>query len=156
MSTHDLSAAQPGTTVPRRTAARVAVQVLAGLLAAALAGLVAGLLARGLMRLAVLAAGGEPEASLGGTAVIVVFFAVVAAPGAVARAVGARRTSAVLLLLGVLFLASQAVLVAAADLGAVDLTTSATAAMVAIGLGFVAVIGGLGLLAWRFASRASR
>lgn len=136
----------------RMTIGAVGRAVLIGLGAALLAGLIAGLAARGLMRLATLAVGGEGEFSVAGTAMIAVFFGVAVVPGAVARALGGRRTSIVLLTLGAALVAFEAVSIASQDLGDVVLTAPTTVAVAAIGIGFVVAIVGLAWLTRRFAA----
>lgn len=147
-----MSLVEPRTARSSITIGAVGRAVLIGLGAALLAGLIAGLAARGLMRLATLAVGGEGEFSVAGTAMIAVFFGVAVVPGAVARALDARRTSVVLLVLGAGLVAFEAVSIASQDLAEAHIAGTTTIAIAAIGIGFVVAIVGLAWLAWRFAS----
>jgi len=143
----------PAPTAPSQESTRsVRRRIFIGVGAALLAGVISGLVARGLMRLATLAIGEEAHFTVGASAGIVALFAVVVMPGAVARALGARRTGVVLLSLGAGFVALQCVAIGTQDLGHVEFTPAVTAAMVAIGAGFLVAVVGLALLAWRFAS----
>lgn len=127
-------------------------RILLGAGSALLAGFVAGLAARGLMRLAALAVEGDTGFSVVGSAMICVFFGVAVLPGAVVRAAGARRTGAVLVVLGAALVASQSVVIGVQDLGHAELAGPRLAAVVAIAAGFAVVITSLGVLAWRLAS----
>lgn len=139
-----------------RTRRRLGRRALLGAGAALLAGVVAGLAARGLMRLATLAVDGDTGFSVAGTAMICVFFGVAVLPGAVARATGARRTGAVLVVLGAAFVAFQCVMIGVQDLGHEEIAGPALAAVVAIAAGFALAVAGLGLLAWRLSSAVAR
>ncbi|GAA4288007.1 hypothetical protein [Georgenia daeguensis] len=83
----------------------------AGFLAALVLALLAGGLARVLMRLLVVLSGEEGRFSLTGTLGILAVFAAMTVPGAVAAALGARRTSRVLLALGAAVLLFQSVVI---------------------------------------------
>ncbi|MCK6210232.1 hypothetical protein KZX45_06700 [Georgenia sp. EYE_87] len=83
----------------------------AGLLAALVLALLAGGLARVLMRLLVVLSGEEGRFSVAGTLGILAVFAATMTPGAVAAALGARRTSWVLLALGAAVLLLQSVVI---------------------------------------------
>ncbi len=148
---------QPTTAAPRRPG--VPARVLAGLGAALLAGAVAGAVARALMRLINLVGGEQGEFSVVGTAMILLVFGVAMIPGAVARALDARRTAVVLLTLGAGFVAFQGTVIATQDLAALDLGDLATGqwlALAAILVAFAASFVGLAVLAWRFAGRFTR
>ncbi|GEL93428.1 hypothetical protein [Cellulomonas composti] len=140
---------------PRRSRAAITAKVGAGIGAGLLAGLVAGTAARLLMRLVTVAAGEPGEFSALGTAMILVFFGLAVTPGAIARALGARRTAAVLLTLGAGFVAFEAVVTASQDLGSLDLALTAGqwVALVAILAGFVSSFVALALLASGLATR---
>lgn len=139
--------------VPAQSVGRAAGRALVvGVGAGLLAGLVTGVVARGLMRLVTLVTGDDRQLTAVGTIGVVLYFAVPIIPGAVARALGARRTAVALLVLGAGYVALACVVIGVQDLGDVDLTANVVAVLVAIGIGFAVAVLGLALLAWRFAS----
>jgi PPE-repeat protein len=90
---------------------RVGYRIGAGLLAAIVLAVLAGGLARVLMRLLVVLSGEEGRFSVAGTLGILAVFAAMMVPGAVAAALGAHRTSRVLLVLGAAVLLLESVVI---------------------------------------------
>lgn len=90
---------------------QIGTRVGAGLLATVVLAVLAGGLARVLMRLVAVLSGEAGGFSVSGTLGILAVFALMTAPGAVAAALGARRTSTVLLMLGAAMLLLQSVVI---------------------------------------------
>jgi hypothetical protein len=86
-------------------------RLAAGALAALVLGVLAGGVARLLMRVLVLLTDEVPRFSVTGTVGIIAIFALMMLPGALAAALGARRTSRVLLALGVAVLLFESVVI---------------------------------------------
>ncbi|WP_043501366.1 hypothetical protein [Georgenia sp. SUBG003] len=84
-------------------------RVAAGVLAALVLGVLAGGAARVLMRMLAVLSGDTPRFSAGGTLGVLLIFSLVMLPGAVARALGRRRSGTVLLALGAALLLFQSV-----------------------------------------------
>jgi hypothetical protein len=100
----------------RRILSRIGRGVAAGLAAAVLLGVVA----RALMRLAVLATGGDPGFSWTGTLGICIGFAMFVLPGAVLAALYRGRGRSLLLVAGGVWLGYFTTVVARADLGSLE------------------------------------
>jgi hypothetical protein len=93
--------------------------VARGVGAAVVGGLVGALLTRGLMRLIVLVADGEPSFTWGGLAFIALFYVVFLTPGAIALAWSRARWPVVLFGAGAVAIPIQATGIATTDLAAV-------------------------------------
>src|SRR5690349_4434732 len=111
-----------------------------GVAAAVVGGLIGAVLTRGLMRLAVLVADGNPTFTWTGGAFIALFYVVFLTPGAVALAWSRARWPLFLFSAGALAIPVQAVGIATTDLEAVGpFSTGQWAALVPLFLAMAAV-----------------
>jgi hypothetical protein len=128
-----------------------------GIAAAVLGGVVGAVLTRGLMRLVVLVAEGDPAFTWSGLAFIAIFYVVFLTPGAVALAWGRSRWSLAVLALGALAIPVQAAGIAQTDLEAVGpLSTGQWTALTALFVAMAAVYALQALVVYRVAQSGGR
>jgi len=137
---------------------QIVLKMGAGFLATLVLAVIAGGLARALMRLLAVLAGEEGRFSIAGTLGILLAFAVMMVPGGVAAALGARRTSRVLLALGAaaLLFQSAVILVQEDRTAFVEATGLVQALTVVVLLGFPAVIVAQAVVTGRVAASLGR
>jgi hypothetical protein len=125
-----------------------------GVMAAVAAGVLLGSVARLMMRLTTLAAGGETQFSLAGTAAILLVFVLFTLPGSVLASLLERRGRSVLLFVGALALCLPTTGVAAEDLRSLGpLSASERAGVLLAAGGVFAAVLALPFLALRLIAR---